>query len=640
METAVAVRSGILDTARQNIMRSGFAGLVCAIVLGMCSTGDLKAAEESRGRYLSPSALAVGPDDGTVFVACSGGEEVLAVDVTSRSVRGRFRVAGCPSGVTVTADGKQLLVTCAADRSTLLVLDAATGKQQSSIALGHTAMAPMLSRDGKKAYVCYRFDDCVGVIDLESGKEVRRIAVAREPVGAVLTLDGKHLLVAHHLHSGAANVDVVAPRVSVLDCASGKLVKELALPSGTTAVNDIRISPDGHYAVVTHVLGRFHVPAAQLERGWMNTNAKTVIDVARMEVLDTVLLDSVDSGAANPWGAAWSKTGERLVVAHAGSHEVSVVNFPAVIAKLKVRREQLSGTEPAEQMALEPSNDLAFLAEARKRIRLPESDRGPRAIVVVGKLVVTANYFSDSLTVVDLSLPRSRPESIRLGPVVEMDEARRGEFFFHDAGICFQGWQSCASCHPGEGRVDALNWDLLNDGIGNPKNSKSLLLSHRTPPAMSMGVRDTAEAAVRAGIRNILMTVQPESVARALDTYLKSLKPVPSPKLVDGKLSPQALRGERVFRKANCANCHPKESLYTDLQAYDVGTRTGQDRVAERFDTPTLVEVWRTAPYLHDGSASTIRAVLTTHNRNDQHGDTSPLSEQELADLCEYVLSL
>jgi cytochrome c peroxidase len=221
-----------------------------------------------------------------------------------------------------------------------------------------------------------------------------------------------------------------------------------------------------------------------------------------------------------------------------------------------------------------------------------------------------------------------------------MDEVRRGEFYFHDAGICFQTWQSCATCHPGEGRVDGLNWDLLNDGIGNPKNTKSLLLSHRTPPAMSMGVRETAETAVRAGIRHILMTVQPETVARSIDAYLKSLTPVPSPRLADGKLSAAAVRGERVFKKANCSSCHPKDRLFTDLQSYDVGTRNAQDRLSGEFDTPTLVEVWRTAPYLHDGSAPTIRDVLTTHNRGDQHGLTSTLSEAELADLCEYVLSL
>jgi hypothetical protein len=60
-----------------------------------------------------------------------------------------------------------------------------------------------------------------------------------------------------------------------------------------------------------------------------------------------------------------------------------------------------------------------------------------------------------------------------------MDLARRGEFYFHDATVCLEGWQSCSSCHPGGGRSDALDWDLVNDGIGNPKNTKSLFLARQ-----------------------------------------------------------------------------------------------------------------------------------------------------------------
>ena len=42
--------------------------------------------------------------------------------------------------------------------------------------------------------------------------------------------------------------------------------------------------------MVTHVLSRFHLPTTQIDRGWMNTNAKTIIDLAHMEYVDTVLL--------------------------------------------------------------------------------------------------------------------------------------------------------------------------------------------------------------------------------------------------------------------------------------------------------------------------------------------------------------
>jgi cytochrome c peroxidase len=288
---------------------------------------------------------------------------------------------------------------------------------------------------------------------------------------------------------------------------------------------------------------------------------------------------------------------------------------------------------------------LPYFLSPRRRVKLPQGDLGPRAVVVVGHTAYTANYFSDTLTAIDLSNTNSKPESIALSesgprnPRSEADQVRKGEFYFHDATICFQSWQSCSSCHPGDARADGLNWDLPNDGLGNPKNTKSLLLAFQTPPAMWLGVRETAETAVRAGIKHILFTEQPEEVAAAIDAYLRSLKPVPSPHLVQGKLSEAASRGEEVFSRSGCAECHPPR-IFTDLHHYNVGTRAPSDKTTDRFDTPSLVELWRTAPYLHDGSAATVHDVLTTHNRRDRHGRTSDLSKKEVEDLCAYLLSL
>ena len=257
-----------------------------------------------------------------------------------------------------------------------------------------------------------------------------------------------------------------------------------------------------------------------------------------------------------------------------------------------------------------------------------------------GTTVYTANYFAGSLCKVDLS-DRERPKvtPISLGEEEEISIERKGELLFHDADICFQGWQSCTSCHP-DSRTDALNWDLLNDGIGNPKNSKSMLLAHETPPAMSLGIRADAQTAVRAGIKHILFIVRPEEDAEAIDAYLKSLKPAPSPYLNRGKLSREAKQGKKLFldNEVGCGNCH-SGPLYTDLEMYDVGTRGRFDR-NDVFDTPALIEVWRSGPYLHDGGAATIEDVLTTRNTEDRHGKTSHLSDDELADLAEFVLSL
>jgi cytochrome c peroxidase len=174
--------------------------------------------------------------------------------------------------------------------------------------------------------------------------------------------------------------------------------------------------------------------------------------------------------------------------------------------------------------------------------------------------------------------------------------------------------------------------------MGNPKSAKSMILTHETPPSMISGVRATGEEGVRAGIRHILFAVRPEEDAVAMDEHIKSLKPVPSPSLVNGELSEAAKRGQAVFEQAKCADCHPGP-LYTNLQPYDVGTGKRREE-GMAFDTPTLVEIWRTAPYLHDGRAATIKDVLTAANPDDRHGVTSDLTDEQLNDLAAFVSSL
>jgi YVTN family beta-propeller protein len=590
------------------------------------------------------------PDGRTVYVACATAGRVLGVDLDARQVVRAFAVPAAPSGLALTADGRKLYVTCAGPESRVCVIDTAAGRITGWLAAGHTAMAPVLSPDGRTLYVCNRFNDDVSIIDLARKKATRRVPVRREPVAAALTPDGRRLLVANHLPAGRADADHVGAVVSVIDVERGELLADLALPSGSSSLQDLRIAPDGRTAVVTHILARFRLPTTQVDRGWMNTNALTMIDPVGLKIGHTVLLDAVDRGAANPWGAAWTADGAKLVVAHAGTHEVSVIEAPALAAKLAKAARPAPAAAPASDGAYslasartttEVQNDLSFLVGLRERRALPAGDQGPRAVVIAGRRAIVANYFSDTLTLLELDGLRPQAVSLALGPKPQPTLARRGEQLFHDARVCFQGWQSCATCHPGDARVDALNWDLLNDGIGNPKNNKSLLYVFQTPPAMSIGVRESAAAAVRAGIRHILFTAPPPDVAEALDAYLQALRPVPSPQRVKGRLSAAAQRGERLFRSpaVGCASCHPGP-LFTDLKSYDVGTVGAFDQASDRFDTPSLVELWRTAPYLHDGSAATLREVLTTANARDRHGRTSQLTADEVGALVEYLLSL
>ena len=283
------------------------------------------------------------------------------------------------------------------------------------------------------------------------------------------------------------------------------------------------------------------------------------------------------------------------------------------------------------------SNDLTFLAGLRRRIKL--KGKGPRGIAVIGSKAYVAQYFTDTLSIVQLEAKSPNiVHELALGPKPKLTDRRRGEMLFNDAELCFQHWQSCASCHP-DGRMDGLNWDLTNDGIGNLKNTKSLLLSHKTPPVMSSGVRASAEMAVWTGLKHILFTNPPDEDAATIDTYLKSVEPVPSPYIVDGRLSPAAKRGKKLFfsKEAGCSKCHAGP-LYTDIQMHDIGSKSPCDRRRD-FDTPTLIEVWRTAPYFHDGRYTTVKESISKCKDRKEGGDVE-LNEQHINDLVEFVLSL
>jgi len=582
--------------------------------------------------YLGPSVVVASKDAKTLFVANADARQIAWVELPGGNVARRIDVPAEPTGMVLSADGSKLIVTCAAPKSTVAVIDTASGKIAVTIPAGHTAIGPAITPDGKRLYVCNRFDNNVSVIDLASGKELARIDVLREPTAAVVTPDGQSVLVANLLPNAKTD-SIYGTQVTAIVTFINTKTNEtttVELQNGTHSLRSMCLSPDGKYAYVTHILSNFDLLTSQLDQGWMNINTISVIDTKEKKLVNTVGLDETFEGTGNPWGVSCTADGKWICVSHAGTHQLSIVDAAAVLETLvHLFISPLAGAIP---------DDPRQKPKPQRRVELP--GKGPRGLAVVGSTVYVAEYFSDTLAVVDLKGDgEDQVRSIALGPKPELTVKRKGELLFNDATICYQQWQSCASCHP-DGRSDALNWDLLNDGVGNFKNTKSLVLAHKTPPSMFEGVRPTAEAAVRAGLEHILFAYRPEHESVALDEYIKSLKPVPSPHLIDGKLSPAAERGKKLFRSARvgCHRCHPSP-LYTDLKMHDVDTR-GKYEYKDNYDTPTLIEVWRTAPYLHDGRYTTIRELIVEGKHGLSSTRFESLSKQDIDDLVEFVLSL
>ena len=157
--------------------------------------------------------------------------------------------------------------------------------------------SPVVSLDGNKIYVCNRYKGTVSEVDAESGNLLREVKVLREPCAAVLSTDGRFLYVNNALPSQRADVDYVAADVSVIECESMQKIKDIELSNGSNSLRGIAASPDGKYIFVSHNLGRFQVPTSQLQQGWMNTNAVSIIDAEQQALIGSVSLDEPDRGA-------------------------------------------------------------------------------------------------------------------------------------------------------------------------------------------------------------------------------------------------------------------------------------------------------------------------------------------------------
>jgi cytochrome c peroxidase len=139
------------------------------------------------------------------------------------------------------------------------------------------------------------------------------------------------------------------------------------------------------------------------------------------------------------------------------------------------------------------------------------------------------------------------------------------------------------------------------------------------------------------------------NLARALASYVRTILSGTAPidRYMNGEqeaLSEQARQGLRLFRgRANCTACHLGPT-FSDEQFHNTGIAwrngvwldvgrfaiTGEEYDRGAFKTPTLREVVRTAPYMHDGSLATLEAVIAFYDRG---GNANPYLDEELRPL-------
>jgi YVTN family beta-propeller protein len=577
-------------------------------------------------KYLSPIAMVVSPDSQHLYIAEKTAKQIAVVDCKAKTVSNTIKLPNEVTGIAVAPDGAKLYATCSSEfwpAGMVCEVDVSGGKVLRRFAAGHSARAPVMSPDGKTLYVCNLFNNDISVIDIASGKETARIPVLREPYSAGITPDGSVLVVANSLPvEKATDTQKITCKVSLVSTATRQVTATIPLPIGSHSAFGLSISPDGNYAFITHLVAMFTLPALHIENGWIHTNNFGIIDIKAGKLLNDFSLDMPLVGSANPWGIAFTNDSKILCIAHSGSNELSVIDYQ-------------------QMMELAKSSDTSFAHDLRVlyslRQKVPVKGKAPRAIAIIGNSAYTAGYFEDTLEIFNLSLDATTTAgTFSLGPAIPLTPERKGEFHFFDASICQEKWQSCQSCHPLT-RPDALNW-TLNSSVSAPKNVKSMLYSWWTPPTSWAGKRPRAggpDGSIRMGISAELFIQPTEEVAVPMDTFFMNMKPVPSPFLIKGGLNAAAIRGKTIFSKIGCSDCHPAP-LYTDNSYHNAGVVDPFDANTQ-WDTPSLIEAWRTSPYGHLGSYDFISEIIKLRAHSIS---TTKLSQEELNDLIEFVSSL
>lgn len=296
------------------------------------------------------------------------------------------------------------------------------------------------------------------------------------------------------------------------------------------------------------------------------------------------------------------------------------------------------------------------------------------------RLLFADAYLSRELVVYDVRSPGALPVELARLPIPSAEpltpELLLGKRLFNDAAdprLAKDSYIACAHCHL-DGLSDRRVWDFTDRGEGL-RNTIDLVgragaegplhwsanfdevqdFEHDIRGAFR-GTGLLSDEALAVGTRGEPLGDPKAGVSAELDAlaaYVRSLDAhLPSPhREPDGTLGPAALRGRALFEASGCPSCHAGPALTDSALVggapilHDVGTlgpgsgaRLGEPLPG--LDTPTLHGLWQSAPYLHDGSAPTLRDVLTTRNPADRHGTTSGLDPAQLDDLIAFLLCL
>ena len=557
------------------------------------------------------------------LLACSNRDSgtVTIVDLKQHKKLRELKVGRHPEGVTFLGDSHRV-ATAVYDDDLVVFLDADTGKQLGQTEVFDEPYGVVSTSDGSSVYVTLDYPGRVVEINTKSMEVENEFLAGQHLRGLAISHDDQSLF----------TTEYYTALVRQIDAHNGKTIDQWEGGSTDNLLRQITLHPSRDKAYLPHIRSRITVAHG----------AGSIFPI--VSVVDTkagdgkrrkkIPMDSFQGArvTCNPWDTAITPDGKTFFVVFAGTDDMFVCN-----------------------VIDDDYRELTY----RAKLNLGHNPRGIR-VAPDGETFYVYNALDFNIEAYDTqTLRRLATITVSENPLSE--EILLGKRLFYTAlqPMTSRLWISCASCHP-DGQPDGKTWHNP-EGLRNTQSLAGMAWTHPIHWSADRDEVQDFEHTIRGplmqgkglapGRINASLEAPNKGLSQALDAmaaYSNTHKFTLSPYAKQG-LSPAAQRGRKLFfsKQTQCATCHSGPFLTDSVPTgrivrHDVGTAVDNpgEKMGPAYDTPTLLGVYRTAPYLHHGKAQTLEEVLTIYNHDDQHGVTSQLSKQDIADLVEYLKAL
>jgi DNA-binding beta-propeller fold protein YncE len=559
------------------------------------------------------------------LLACSNRDTgtVTIVDLTAHTKLREIRVGEKPEGVSFLGSTSKLAVAVYAEDKVVIV-EATNGGKLAEIEVFDEPYGVVSDPGGERLYVTLDYPGRVIEIDAVKKQILQEAKVGKFIRGIALSAKEQRLFVTEYYTA----------KVKALDAASLKVVDEWHGASTDNLARQLVLNPRREKVYLPNIRSR--ITAVHGEGSIFPYIS--VVDTAAGEgkrrkriPMDAFLNNLVTS---NPWEIAVSPNGRELYVVFAGTDDMFACKvLDDDYREIEYRQHMKLGANP-RAVRVAPNGETFYVYNA---LDFNVVAYDTKTLKPVAEIAVTENPLGDEI------LQGKRLFYSALQPMV----GRR--------------WISCSSCHP-DGEPDRRTWHNP-EGLRNTQSFAGMAWTHPIHWSADRDEVQDFEHTIRGPLmqgRGLIrgqvkeqLGAPNKGLSKSLDAvaaYSNSHKFTLSPYAKRG-LSDAAQRGREVFFSAEtqCATCHSgpffadsRPRAADDIIRHDVGTSAIDpgEKMGPAYDTPTLLGVYRTAPYLHHGKAETLSDVITTHNQDDKHGKTSHLTSDQGADLVAYLKSL